>query len=553
MAARLMASNSLKSKSPRWDEPRLISLEKLAPGFSPKFLSSTGENQEDMSLKIARPSLSDSLLKGDVTADQGIRYLESSKQLPPVCNRCHDLMYHNKSDKLPTRAPTIRAIRRYLQDSPYENNRVYHVMDAADFPMSLLKHIWKVLELEKLRSRNRRQRTRKGQNKPSVCFLITRADLLGPTRPIVNSKVEYMRRVLRTALGKEGEHVRLGNFRLISSHRGWWTKECKESIREHGGGIWVIGKTNVGKSSFIEACFPKEPGNLKKIAKVARLREEKGEFPWKADGTKLDPDSLLPPAPPEEMFPVFPVVSPMPGTTAAPIRIPFGGGRGELFDLPGLYRGGLEEFVREEHQRDLVMTKRIKPVQYVIKPGQSLLLGGGLVRVTPVDPDGVVLVAAFLPIEVHITSTEKAIEMQNQKRPYPGKSIVNSGIEEHMRSAGVFELPWEVTRNHLPRKLSKIEDLDQLILPYKVFSVDMLVEGCGWLELWAQIRTRTHDEEFRPKVEVFSPEGRHIGWREPLGAWGTHMEKISRDKERMKGIGRRSISRKKRAAHSKKL
>lgn len=58
MAARLMASNSLKSKSPRWDEPRLISLEKLAPGFSPKFLSSTGENQEDMSLKIARPSLS---------------------------------------------------------------------------------------------------------------------------------------------------------------------------------------------------------------------------------------------------------------------------------------------------------------------------------------------------------------------------------------------------------------------------------------------------------------------------------------------------------------
>lgn len=58
MATRLMATNSLESKSLRLDEPRLISLEKLAAGSPPKFSLSTGENLEDISLKIAHPSLS---------------------------------------------------------------------------------------------------------------------------------------------------------------------------------------------------------------------------------------------------------------------------------------------------------------------------------------------------------------------------------------------------------------------------------------------------------------------------------------------------------------
>ena len=78
----------------------------------------------------------------------------------------------------------------------------------------------------------------------------------------------------------------------------------------------------------------------------------------------------------------MPTVSHYPGTTASPIRVPFGNGRGELIDLPGLSRGSLEDHVVAKHRPDLVMRQRVKPVQLVIKPGQSLLISG-LVRITP--------------------------------------------------------------------------------------------------------------------------------------------------------------------------
>lgn len=401
--------------------------------------------------------------------------------------------------------------------------------------MSLIPRVHQALSLQEQRSRNRRASNEKyygGRKLPTLHFIITRSDLLAATKDQVDSKMEYFRAVLRDALGRAGKDARLGNVHMISAHRGWWTKQVKEEIREHGGGIWVVGKANVGKSSFIKACFPKDPRSMENMAEWIDRQRQETEIANQQKTSLFDPDSLLPPAPREDQFPMLPVVSSMPGTTVAPIRIPFGRGKGEVIDLPGLERGELEDFVRDEHKRDLIMTHRLKPDQCIIKPGQSLLLGGGLVRITAVNPDDVVAAACFVPIETHITKTDKAIEMQTEQRAYPGKSFMKEGTGSIIASAGIFNLQWDITASNLPTSIAKaVKDKGIPIppLPYRVMAADILIEGCGWIEVSVQVRAKRSSD---PQIEVFTPNGKHVGSRAPIECWHFIAEKRKADKRK---------------------
>ncbi|KAJ5125352.1 hypothetical protein N7526_007529 [Penicillium atrosanguineum] len=467
---------------------------------------------------------------------------ESQKQINQVCDRCHDLIHHNKAVSAPK--PTILAIREFLNESPYKDNCVYHIVDAADFPMSLIPRIHQALSLQEQRSRNRRAANEKyigGKKLATLNFIITRSDLLAATKDQVDSKMEYVRSILRESLGKAGKDVRLGNVHMISARRGWWTKQVKEEIYKHGGGIWVVGKANVGKSSFIEACYPKNSRNMENMAEWIHQQREENEVSKHGQAGFLDlisPDSLLPPAPREDAFPVLPVISSLPGTTVSPIRIPFGRGKGEMIDLPGMERGQLEDFVRDDHKRDLIMVKRVKPERCTIKPGQSLLLGGGLVRITPVNPEDTVLAACFVPIESHITKTDKAIEMQNEQRPYSGKILMKEGTGSSIASAGKFDLEWDITASNLPDSVAKaVKDKKIPIppLPYRVMSADILIEGCGWVEVSVQVRAKRNSETESPsypQIEVFTPEGKHIGSRPPIECWNFIAEKKKADKRK---------------------
>ncbi|RAK89521.1 hypothetical protein BO79DRAFT_227729 [Aspergillus costaricaensis CBS 115574] len=493
------------------------------------------------------------------SADTAGKYLEKSKAPVQICDRCHDLLHHNKA--VPAISPTMDSLRAYLDESPHKHNRIYHVVDAADFPMSVVKEIYDTLGIMDPRSKNRRSATYKyksGKKLPTISFVINRSDLLAATKEQVDSKMEYVRSVLRDTFGLSHEEFRLGNVHMISAQRGWWTKKVKEEIREHGGGIWVIGKANVGKSSFIEACFPKDSRNLEKIAELIELREEESKIATHYDPSAIDSEGLLPPAPREDLYPILPVVSSLAGTTVSPIRIPFGRGRGEMIDLPGLERGELADHVRDEFKRDLIMTKRKKPERLSIKPGQSLLLGGGLVRITPMNPEDVVMAACFVPLESHLTRTEKAIEMQTEQRPYPKTNIAREGTGQVISSAGVFDLKWDVTHSHLPRSIAKaVEDghMKMPSLPYKVMSTDVLIEGCGWVELTVQVRAKSakesdsEDETSKsfPQVEVFTPYGRHVGSRPPIECWKFIEAKKVADNRAKGPRGRQNIGLEKRA------
>ncbi|KAG4431243.1 hypothetical protein IFR05_013265, partial [Cadophora sp. M221] len=176
---------------------------------------------------------------------------------PPVCDRCHKLKHHETGASI--HHPSIQSIQDTIFESPYKYNHVYHVIDAADFPMSLVPGLQKLLHTTPQRSLNRRSKTGRFYHgrKTEVSFIITRSDLLAPLKTQVDSLMPYLREVLRDALGRSAKDVRLGNVRCVSAKQAWWTKELKEDIWKRGGAGWMVGKVNVGKSQLFHDVFPK--------------------------------------------------------------------------------------------------------------------------------------------------------------------------------------------------------------------------------------------------------------------------------------------------------
>lgn len=522
----------------------------------------------------------------------------------PLCDRCHNLIHHHTGN--PIYHPTIEAIRETIEESPYKYNHVYHVLDAADFPMSLLPKVHQLLDLMPLRTKNRRAMTGKffKGKKTEMSFIITRSDLLAPKKEQVDRMMATLVEILRNALPRDSRDVRLGNVRCVSAKRSWWTKEVKEDIWKRGGAGWMVGKVNVGKSQLFNAVFPKGRMDWQESKHdISVTVQPRDPVPTKTvvSGTReyrslaeavlpeiddLEEDSLLPPPLKETNFPQMPVVSSLAGTTASPIRIPFGGGKGELIDLPGLERSDLESYVREEHRQSLIMKQRMAPEQQVVKPGQSLLIGG-LIRITPQTPDLIFLAYAFTPIEPHLTGTQKATEIQNQTTGINIDNIGIPGIGEKIKHAGSFPLRWDVTKARagpITRRDAVGMKVDNL--PYRVLSLDLLIEGCGWVEITAQVRAKhlfapvaapkpkpsrakknaygdeilqeldlsapgperenagdTWDEEAEPNwpvVDVYSPEGRFIGCRPPLNAW--LYNKVRKTRETSKKRPRKSMT-----------
>lgn len=466
----------------------------------------------------------------------------------PVCDRCHDLIYQSRGVSIAH--PPIDAIADSIAESPFRHNHVFHVLDAADFPMSLIPNIHKALSLAKPRSQNRRSQ-HDFSRKPTLSFVITRGDLVARTKEGIDRLMPYFTSVLRTALGSFAEDIRLGNVHLVSAKRGWWTRDIKDAIWKRGGGNWMVGKANVGKSNLFEVLFPKGSGErAPSYAELQQAVQTNVEPYYNFRNTEgLTEDSLLPPLQPETPFPVMPLVSSLPGTTASPIRLSFGKHKGELVDLPGLARGNLEDYVHPDYKGDLIMQTRPTVLQHNIKPGQSLLLGGGLVRITPLldenDPSTVVLAYAFVPIDAHLTATTKAVATQLQERESGIKSILAEGAGGKMAAAGVFTLNDDVTKARAAPLLASGVAPNKL--PFRVFATDILIEGVGWVELVCQVRRRRQPAQSvvaagaegdalshldrtnepaadngafdLPQVEIFTPEGKHIGQRKTMQAW----------------------------------
>lgn len=573
-----------------------------ALGMDPSLLISGAERQG-----IAAPSMYLELITDNVAMGTNITTEAPPQEKQPVCDRCHNLQHYSTTSdtaKVTMYHPTVESLRETIEESPHKYNHIYHVIDAADFPMSLIPRLNVLLGDIPIRTRNRRSRAAKFQHdrKTELSFIITRGDLLGPTKEIVDSMMPYLREVLRDALGRLGNRVRLGNVRCVSAKRSWWCKEVREDIWQRGGAGWMVGKVNVGKSQLFEAVYPKgrmgpvkdaERASVSTYPRQVLSAESIAAKP--AQEEDLDVGDLLPPPQPAQNYPDMPLVSSLPGTTASPIRVPFGNGKGELIDLPGLARSDLDLFVKEESRQSMIMKKRVVPEQISMTPGKSLILGGGLVRITPKNPNLVFLAYNFTPLDEHLTQTEKAVAFQEQTRESIGvPSIMLPGIGDKMKHAGTFKLSYDVTKKRagpLTRKNAVGLNVDRL--PFRVLSTDILIEGVGYVELVAQVRAhevalnmfdqhqQVRDNEYVrqkevdtsdpfsamksqrrdtapvvqpkrkepeppidpgwPAVDVFSPEGRFIGSRRPINGWLNNKPRVlaehkkSRPRRSMKG------------------
>lgn len=513
----------------------------------------------------------------------------------PLCDRCHNLIHHHQGESI--FHPSISAIRETIEQSPYRHNHVYHVLDAADFPMSLLPRIHELLDLAPLRGKNRRARSGKyiSGKQTEMSFIITRSDLLAPRKEMVDRMMPYLAETLRQALPRDSRDIRLGNVRCVSAKRDWWTKELREDIWKRGGAGWMVGKVNVGKSALFHAVFPKGrmDTEMPKHDISVQLSEqgENGVSSPVGDSNSLvpeldildDDESLLPPARRETNYPHMPIISTLPGTTASPIRIPFGGGKGELIDLPGVTRGELEQFVQEEHRESLVLKNRVSPEQHVVKGGQSLLIGG-FIRITPRDPDLHFLTYAFTGLEPHLTATSKAIDIQAQTSERNVDNVAVPGTGETIKHAGAFQVKYDVTKKRTgPLTSRDAVGLKVDTLPYRVLSLDILIEGCGWVEVTVQARTKSlfgrpqpkeseilqeldlsESEEQRsesepnwPIVDVYSPKGKFIGSRPPMNAWVYNKPKKSaasmrkRPRKSMAGVKKLEKQRRREAEKSR--
>ena len=459
----------------------------------------------------------------------------------PLCDRCHDLVHHHSGT--PIIHPSLDALAAMFAESPWKTNHIYHVVDAADFPMSLVPQVRRLMSIAPQRSKNRRAKTftyRKGK-RTEMSFIITRSDLLAPKKEQVDHMMPYLLATLRDALGSSARNVRLGNVRCVSAHRGWWVKEVKEDIWSRGGGAWLVGKVNVGKSNLFETIFPKGrmrnggPQNVSTHAVPITLDVDD------------DGENLLPPARIETQYPQMPTISSLPGTTASPIRIPFGSKKGELVDLPGLSRGDLGDFVQDGKKSELVMKKRLVPAQFSITPGHSLILGG-LIHIRSLSEHTNILAYPFLPFSQHLGKTESIFTFAESESPVL-ESIAKEGVTRNLRSAGTFELRSDVTKQKAgPLVASDAAGLKPKNLHFKVLATDILVEGVGWVELVAQVRRRDFPDDGPPvegvacpAVEVFTPEGRFVQSRRPMMAWeqgGPKTSGSSKLRRRIKPINR---------------
>lgn len=507
----------------------------------------------------------------------------------PVCARCHALVHHHSAPPLPS-YPTLDTLTNLLLAARHETNHIYHLVDAADLPMSLVPQL-----RNHLYTRLPREITRG----LSLSYVVTRADLLMRTEAQVRSLGTWVKKVLKDAL-PPGEKVEGRNaedgVHIVSARRGWGVGRIKLETRHREGGVWVVGAVNVGKSRLVREVWPEageaRTGSLEDAAEFDILpatAEEEVEVAVDAQRQSQRRGAVVQ---------VPPTVSDIPGTTAAPIRVRFktagGAGKkafGELVDLPGLERwigfgdGGLLPFVRDEKRTEFGMEKLVGSQQYTIKPGtlrnisppppraegarshiyiyiytgQSMLIAG-VILITPktcTDAGPVVLAYPFTSLPVHVTSTRKAL--QHMRDPDPGARAgmqlfqkasapdspdaappdspdVASSLPAHFASAGTYALSNTVTQLRNPFLPDK-GPAALAALPYRVVATDLLLAGLGWVELVAQVRQhqRQHDEPAAVCVEVFTPRGKGVGQRSTMGA-----DMLRKKGEQLAGVARKT-------------
>lgn len=265
-----------------------------------------------------------------------------------ICQRCFRLKHYNEVQDV---SLTDDDFLKILNGIGQTDGLVVKVVDIFDFNGSWLPGLHRFV----------------GNNK--VLLVGNKADLL-PKSIKKNKLIHWMKREAKE-LGLKSVDV----F-LMSAQKGQGIREIAEAIEHYreGKDVYVVGCTNVGKSTFINAIIKEVTGEKDIIT-----------------------------------------TSQYPGTTLDMIDIPLDNGA-SLYDTPGIINH--HQMAHYVDKRDLKLIspkKEIKPKVYQLNEGQTLYLGG-LARLDYVQ-GGRKSLTCYVSNDLHIhrTKLEKADELYEKQ------------------------------------------------------------------------------------------------------------------------------------------
>ena len=181
------------------------------------------------------------------------------------------------------------------------------------------------------------------------------------------------------------------DIHLISAEKGTGIEELAMAIEHYraGGDVYVVGCTNVGKSTFINQFIRRFGGDSR----------------------------------------YQPTTSPFPGTTLDFIRLPLDDGR-SLYDTPGVINDHqIAHFVTYDELKKILPKIEIKPKVYQLNENQTLFIGG-LARIDYRGPGRRSLVCYVSnALYIHRTKLEKADALYEEQA---GKLLTPPFSEERI-------------------------------------------------------------------------------------------------------------------------
>ncbi|WP_284140467.1 MULTISPECIES: ribosome biogenesis GTPase YqeH [unclassified Virgibacillus] len=261
-----------------------------------------------------------------------------------LCKRCFRLKHYNEiQDVQITDDDFLNMV------SSIRNNHglIVHIIDIFDVNGSLIDSLPRIV----------------GNN--PIILVGNKVDLL-PKSTNQNKVIQWLRKSAKDA------GIRVENVFLISSKKGHGIEELKEEIEKlrEKQDVYVVGTTNVGKSTFINRLIKQTIGESDVIT-----------------------------------------TSYFPGTTLGFIEIPLDD-KSVLIDTPGIVNHKqMAHYVSEHDLKVITPIKEIKPRVYQLNEGQTLFFGG-LARFDFLKGDRQSFVCYFAnSLQIHRTKLENAEEL----------------------------------------------------------------------------------------------------------------------------------------------
>jgi hypothetical protein len=292
---------------------------------------------------------------------KGLGYIPPSslEKDNPLCKRCFRLKHYNEIQDVDMTGDDFLHMISAIRNT---NSLVVHLIDIFDVNGTLLKSLPRIV----------------GEN--PIILVGNKMDLL-PKSTNERKLIQWLQASVKDA----GMSVK--DTLLISAEKGHGFRLLEETIEERrkNRDVYIVGATNVGKSTFINRLIKQSTGYSDIIT-----------------------------------------TSYFPGTTLGFIEIPLDD-HSSLIDTPGIVNNmQMADYVSPKDLKVITPRKEIKPRVYQLNSGQTLYFGG-LARLDFLKGEKQSFVCYFSnELQIHRTKLEKADELYKN---HAGKLLSPPGPE----------------------------------------------------------------------------------------------------------------------------